>query len=53
MTAGKRKRLQATGWKAASTREFLGLNDQETALVELNLALVAAAREARRKHGLS
>jgi ribosome-binding protein aMBF1 (putative translation factor) len=53
MTAGKRKRLRATGWKTGSTREFLGLNDQETALVELKLALVAAVRAARRKHGLS
>jgi ribosome-binding protein aMBF1 (putative translation factor) len=53
MTAGKRKRLRAVGWKAGTVRDFLELNDQETALVELKLALVAAVREARRKHGLS
>ncbi len=53
MRTGKLKRLQAAGWKAGSGQEFLGLNDQEAALVELKLALVTAVREARRKHGLS
>ena len=53
MRTGKLKRLQAAGWKAGSVQEFLGLNDQEAALVELKLALVTAVREARRKHGLS
>ena len=53
MNTGKLKRLRATGWKAGSTREFLGLNNQEAALVDLKLALVAAVRLARRKRGLS
>ena len=53
MNTGKLKRLHAAGWKAGSARDFLGLSDQESALVELKLALVTAVREARRKHGLS
>ncbi|MGQ0512572.1 MAG: helix-turn-helix domain-containing protein [Betaproteobacteria bacterium] len=53
MTAEKLKRLKTAGWKAGSTRDFLGLSEQEAALVELKLALVTAVREARRKHGLS
>lgn len=53
MTAGKLKRLRTAGWRAGSARDFLGLSDQETALVELKLALVTAVREARHKHGLS
>ncbi len=53
MNTGKLKRLRAAGWKAGSAGEFLGLSDQEAALVELKLALVAAVREVRRKHGLS
>lgn len=53
MNTGKLKRLRAAGWKSGSPREFLGLNEQEAALVELKLALVAAVREARRRHGLS
>lgn len=53
MNTGKLKRLRAAGWKSGSVQNFLGMNDQETALVELKLALVTAVREARRKHGLS
>ena len=53
MKSGKLRRLRAAGWKAGSAQEFLGLSDQESALVELKLSLVTAVREARRKHGLS
>ena len=53
MKTGKLKRLRAAGWKAGSARDFLGLSDEESALVELKLSLVTAVREARRKHGLS
>ena len=53
MNTTKLKRLRASGWKAGSAHDFLGLDDQEAALVELKLALVAAVRQARKKHGLS
>ena len=53
MNAGKLKRLRAAGWKTGSVKDFLGLNEQEAALIELKLALVSAVREARKKHGLS
>ena len=53
MNTVKLKRLRAARWKAGTAREFLGLNDQEAALVDLKLALVAAVRQARRRHGLS
>ena len=53
MNTGKMKRLRAAGWKSGSARDFLELNDQEAALVELKLALVTAVRETRKKHGLS
>ena len=53
MNTGKLRRLRAAGWKSGSAREFLGLSDQEAALVELKLALVTAVRDARRKRGLS
>ncbi len=52
MKTGKLKRLRAAGWKAGSAKEFLGMNDRETALVEVKLAPVTAVRNARRKHGL-
>lgn len=53
MKATKRKRLQAAGWKTGSAAEFLDLDEAETALVELKLALVTAVRNTRQKRGLS
>lgn len=53
MNSAKLKRLRAAGWKSGTASGFLGLSDQEAALVELKLALTAAVREARVKHGLS
>lgn len=53
MKASKLKKLKAAGWKAGSAKEFLRLSDDEAALVDLKLALVAAVREARRKRGLT
>nr|ASV46976.1 transcriptional regulator [uncultured bacterium] len=34
MDAGKKKRLEEAGWKVGSTRDFLGLSDEEAAAVE-------------------
>ena len=53
MDSRKRKRLEATGWKVGSVKEFLGLSEEEATLVELKLSLVDALREARTKRGLS
>ena len=51
MKQGKRKRLEATGWKVGTVQEFLGLTDAEAELVELKVALAEAlrARRARRR----
>lgn len=49
----KRKKLERTGWKVGSAREFLGLSDQEAALVDLKVALSATVRERRRHNNLS
>ena len=38
MNSGKLKRLKAAGWKVGTTRDFLGLQEQEAALVEVKLA---------------
>jgi DNA-binding XRE family transcriptional regulator len=43
----KRKRLESAGWRVAGTEEFLGLNDEETAIVELKLGLANAVKEKR------
>lgn len=53
MKTSKTRRLRAAGWKVGSAREFLRLDDQEAALVELKLCLADALRQARRKRGIS
>jgi ribosome-binding protein aMBF1 (putative translation factor) len=53
MRADVVRRLRARGWKVGDATEFLGLSDQEAALVELRLALSRSVRERRLKLGLS
>lgn len=53
MTAAKRKRLEAAGWRFGTVAEFLGLDAAEEALVELHLALAKALRERRAKVGMT
>lgn len=53
MKATKRKNLGAAGWKVGSTREFLGLSEEEVAFVELKLTLSASLKECRTSQGLS
>jgi DNA-binding XRE family transcriptional regulator len=53
MNNGKLKRLKAKGWQVGTTREFLGLTDQEAALVGVKLSLIDALRKSRQKHRLT
>lgn len=53
MDRAKRKKLEQSGWKLGSAQEFLGLSEQEAALVELKVALSATVRERRRQNKLS
>ena len=39
MKAEKIKKLEAKGWKVGSATDFLGLNKEETAYIELKLSL--------------
>ena len=48
-----RKRLESTGWKIGSASEFLGLTDEERALVELKVGLANAVRERRSGRSLT
>jgi DNA-binding XRE family transcriptional regulator len=43
----KRKRLEASGWRVGSTKEFLNLSDQELEYIEIKLALSQKVRELR------
>ena len=53
MRAGKRKRLMARGWSVGDARDFLGLTDEETAFVELKLALAENLRQRRLKRAMT
>jgi hypothetical protein len=47
MRTSKRKRLQAAGWKVGDAKSFLGMSDEEAALVEMKLALADHLRRRR------
>ena len=53
MSNSKLKRLKVRGWKVGTTRDFIGLTEQEAALVEVKLSLIDALRISRHKHHLS
>jgi ribosome-binding protein aMBF1 (putative translation factor) len=49
----KRRALEAHGWKVGTAQEFLELSDEETALIDLKLALGRALKERRTRQRLS
>lgn len=53
MKASKRKKLEDAGWRVSTTEEFLGLTAEESAYIEMKLALSEALKEARAKKKLS
>ncbi|NBW36342.1 MAG: XRE family transcriptional regulator [Cytophagia bacterium] len=53
MKAEKKKRLEAKGWKVGSTAEFLKLSAEETAYIELKLALSKVLQELRKSKNLT
>ena len=53
MRKAKRERLKRAGWRVGSTREFLGLSEEEAAFIELKLSLAQSLRKERQKQGLS
>ena len=53
MNAIQKKRLESAGFKVGSVQEFLGLDDEEMALIELKVRLVRMLRPAREAVGLT
>jgi DNA-binding XRE family transcriptional regulator len=53
MKPNKKRRLAARGWVVGSAREFLGLNEEEAAFVELKLALADNLKQRRLKRGMT
>jgi len=47
----KRTRLEAAGWRVGDASDFLELTAEETAFVELKLALADYLRDIRVQHG--
>ena len=53
MRENKRRKIVAAGWKVGSTEEFLGLTPDESAYIEMKLALSHSLRQRRLKSKLS
>jgi plasmid maintenance system antidote protein VapI len=53
MDRKKKARLQSAGWGVSSPKDFLGLSEAESALIELKLDLSRLHREKREQAGLS
>jgi len=49
MQEAKQNRLESAGWRVGDTADFLELSAEETAFVELKLALADCLRETRRQ----
>ena len=51
MKREKKKRLETAGWRVGTVSEFLGLTEEEAALIELKLDLARAVKTERgRRH---
>jgi hypothetical protein len=53
MRKSKRDRLESAGWTFGTVKDFLGLSEAETVLIEMKLALSRNLRARRTAHGLS
>ncbi len=53
MKASKQANLESAGWRVGSAEEFLGLTKDESAYIEMKLALAEALRKQRLKKHLS
>jgi hypothetical protein len=53
MNTSKKKQLEAKGWKIGTVSEFLNLTTEESAYVELKLALSRSLHQTRRRKNLT
>lgn len=53
MKQEKRKKLEAAGWKVGTVEEFLGLTDEEAAVIALKLDLATAVKAERTRQKLT
>jgi ribosome-binding protein aMBF1 (putative translation factor) len=53
MKPARKKQLEKAGWTVGSAEQFLGLSKQESALVDIRLALAQSLKARRQKLGIS
>ncbi|HCS29181.1 MAG TPA: transcriptional regulator [Spongiibacteraceae bacterium] len=53
MHTNKRRKIEKSSWKVGDADEFLGLTPEESAYIEMKLALSHSLKENRRKKDLS
>ena len=53
MKQSKRQNLERNGWRVGTASDFLGLSAEESAYIEMKLALSETLREEREKKKLS
>ena len=53
MRLGKRKKLEAAGWKLGGTKELLGLSAEEQTYIELRLKLAGGLKARRQARGVT
>jgi ribosome-binding protein aMBF1 (putative translation factor) len=53
MKKSQQTRLKKAGWKVGTAEDFLGLTDEEAALIEMKLALARDLNHRRRAYGLT
>ena len=53
MKKTKSEKLERAGYRLSDTQEFLGLSDQEMAVIDLKINLIQKLKEARKASGLT
>jgi DNA-binding XRE family transcriptional regulator len=53
MKLSKQKKLVKAGFKVGTVKEFLGLSDEEMALIDLKISLVELLQKTRKAHGVT
>ncbi len=53
MDAKMKARLEADGWTVGGTQSFLGLSDEDMAIIDMKLALAAVLKAQRAKQRLT
>lgn len=53
MKKSKQGRLAKAGWKVGTAKQFLGLSDEENAMIEMKLALADSLKKKRLEHDMT